>query len=307
MAILIDSPMWPAHGTVFAHLVSDASLAELHLFAAAAGIPERAFDEDHYDVPERRHAELVALGAREVTGRDLARALIGSGLRVPARERAKALELPLAQRWESLLPGRPALGRELLDRWAEPHRRYHTRAHLFAVLTALERLAAAGVASSREVPRAVVLAAWFHDAVYTASAGGAPEPGSDEEASARLAEGHLVVAGIPEAEVAEVGRLVRLTAGHAPEADDAAGHLLCDADLSVLGRDQTGYRRYTAQVRDEFRHVPEEAFRAGRAAVLEQLLGLDPLFRTAPGRAFWEARARDNLRAELEAGSWLDP
>ncbi|WP_415857041.1 DUF4031 domain-containing protein, partial [Sinomonas sp. G460-2] len=54
MAILIDTPMWPAHGTVFAHLVSDTSLAELHAFAAAADVPERAFDEDHYDVPERR-------------------------------------------------------------------------------------------------------------------------------------------------------------------------------------------------------------------------------------------------------------
>jgi predicted metal-dependent HD superfamily phosphohydrolase len=300
MAILIDSPMWPAHGTVFAHLVSDASLAELHVFAAAAGIPERAFDEDHYDVPERRHADLVALGAREVTGRDLARALIASGLRVPARERAKSLERPLAQRWEALLPGRTGLGRELLARWAEPHRRYHTRAHLFAVLGALETIADGGTP-----PRAVVLAAWFHDAVYGAPAAAGAEPGQDEEESALLAEARLADAGLPAAEVGEVGRLVRLTAGHAPAESDAAGQLLCDADLAVLGRDRRGYRRYAAQVRAEFAHVPDEAFRAGRAAVLEQLLGLDPLFHTDPARDLWAARARHNLRAELDAGSWL--
>lgn len=300
MAILIDSPIWPAHGTVFAHLVSDASLDELHVFAAAAGIPERAFDEDHYDVPERRHAELVALGAREVTGRDLARALIASGLRVPARERAKALELPLAHRWEVLLPGRAELGQELLERWAEPHRRYHTRAHLFAVLASLERIADGG-----GPPRAVVLAAWFHDAVYTAGTGGSQQPGVDEEASARLAEERLAAAGLPDGEVGEVGRLVRLTAGHAPAASDAAGHLLCDADLAVLGRDRRGYRRYAAQVREEFAHVPDEAFRAGRASVLEHLLALDPLFRTETARGLWAAQARHNLRAELEAGSWL--
>jgi predicted metal-dependent HD superfamily phosphohydrolase len=291
MAILIDSPIWPAHGTVFAHLVSTSSLAELHAFAAAAGIPERAFDEDHYDVPERRHAELVGLGALEVTGRDLARALIGSGLRVPARERAKALGLPLRQRWDQLLPGRAGLGEELMDRWAEPHRRYHTRAHLFAVLTALERIADGGTP-----PRAVVLAAWFHDAVY--SAGGA-SAGRDEEDSARLAEDRLSDAGLGDAEAGEVGRLVRLTAAHAPEAHDAAGQLLCDADLEVLGRDAHGYRRYAERVRDEYSAVPEEAFRAGRAAVLEQLLGLDPLFHTPAGRRLWLARARANMQAEL--------
>lgn len=304
MAILIDSPIWPAHGTVFAHLVSDTSLAELHAFAAAADIPERAFDEDHYDVPERRHNELVALGAHEVSGKHLARALIASGLRIPARERAKALELPLLQRWDATLPGRGDLGRELLDRWAEPHRRYHTRAHLFAVLTSLEAIAD-GAVSPRKVPRAVVLAAWFHDAVYRAGMDGAT-PGSDEEDSARLAEERLSSAGLPDAETGEVGRLVRLTAAHSPEAHDGAGQFLCDADLAVLGRDQNGYRRYAGQVRAEFAHVPDDAFRAGRALVLHQLLGLDPLYHTPAGQGLWDAPARDNLRAELAAGSWLD-
>ena len=82
MAILIDPPIWPAHGTRFSHLVSDASLAELHDFAARAGIPPRAFERDHYDVPERMHADLVGAGAEPVSGRVLVRALIDSGLRV---------------------------------------------------------------------------------------------------------------------------------------------------------------------------------------------------------------------------------
>ena len=63
MTVLIDEPIWPAHGTVWAHLVSDSSLAELHAFAEAAGIPERGFDNDHYDVPLERWDELVAQGA----------------------------------------------------------------------------------------------------------------------------------------------------------------------------------------------------------------------------------------------------
>ncbi|MGI8415272.1 MAG: DUF4031 domain-containing protein, partial [Nakamurella sp.] len=51
MSVLIDPPRWPAHGRVWSHLVSDASLDELHAFAGTAGIPERGFDRDHYDVP----------------------------------------------------------------------------------------------------------------------------------------------------------------------------------------------------------------------------------------------------------------
>ncbi|MGB4917365.1 MAG: DUF4031 domain-containing protein, partial [Propionicimonas sp.] len=71
MAILIDPPRWPAHGTHFSHLVSDASLAELHEFATAAGIPHRAFDHDHYDVPARRYDDLVAHGAVPVRETEL--------------------------------------------------------------------------------------------------------------------------------------------------------------------------------------------------------------------------------------------
>lgn len=85
--MLLDRPAWPAHGTLWSHLVSDASLEELHAFARAAGIPERGFDRDHYDVPAARYDELVALGAVPVSNRDLVRRLQASGLRVTQRER----------------------------------------------------------------------------------------------------------------------------------------------------------------------------------------------------------------------------
>ena len=89
MTVLIDQPMWPAHGMLWAHLVSDRSLEELHAFAAAAGLPLRSFDLDHYDVPERRHAQLVAAGAEPVSNRELVKRLQASGLRVPQRERRR--------------------------------------------------------------------------------------------------------------------------------------------------------------------------------------------------------------------------
>ncbi|HEV7955702.1 MAG TPA: DUF4031 domain-containing protein [Marisediminicola sp.] len=87
MAVLIDRPMWPAHETLWAHLVSDSSLDELHAFAAAHGIPRRGFDLDHYDVPATRYDELVAAGAVPVTNRQLVTRLQASGLRVSQKQR----------------------------------------------------------------------------------------------------------------------------------------------------------------------------------------------------------------------------
>ncbi|MGQ7297171.1 DUF4031 domain-containing protein [Quadrisphaera sp. KR29] len=87
MAVLVDDARWPAHGRLWAHLVSDTSLAELHAFARAAGVPARSFDADHYDVPDAMLPALVAAGAQPVGGRELARRLIASGLRVTQREK----------------------------------------------------------------------------------------------------------------------------------------------------------------------------------------------------------------------------
>ena len=87
MTVLIDQPIWPAHGMLWAHIVSDSSLDELHAFAERAGIPRRGFDHDHYDVPERKWDELVAMGAEPVGVRDLVERLQASGLRVSQRQK----------------------------------------------------------------------------------------------------------------------------------------------------------------------------------------------------------------------------
>jgi hypothetical protein len=79
--ILIDPPSWPGHGRLWSHLVSDASFDELHAFARRLGVPERGFDGDHYDVPERLYATAVELGATPVRSREIVARLRGAGLR----------------------------------------------------------------------------------------------------------------------------------------------------------------------------------------------------------------------------------
>ncbi|HVK21310.1 MAG TPA: metal-dependent phosphohydrolase [Actinokineospora sp.] len=182
--------------------------------------------------------------------------------------------------------GLPAsMGEELLARWSEPHRTYHGVAHLRAVLRHVDTLAA-----HADAPDLVRLAAWFHDAVHA----GLPD---DEEQSALLAVMWLSDAGLDSASVDEVARLVRLTAGHATEAGDRNGEVLCDADLAILASPE--YWEYAASVRAEYAHVPDELFRPGRAAILRSLLELPALYRTPQALAEWEERARANLNAEL--------
>jgi predicted metal-dependent HD superfamily phosphohydrolase len=190
--------------------------------------------------------------------------------------------------WDRLLPGQPDLGASLVAAYGDSSRHYHNLRHLQQVLTAVDVLAAE--AADLDVVR---LAAWFHDAVYDVRST------DNEEQSALLAESALTATEVDSTRVSEVVRLVRLTATHAPAPGDANGSVLCDADLSILATDPDVYAGYTRAVRVEYAHVPEDDFRRGRSAVLQQLLGLPSLFGTARGRREWEPVARANVSREL--------
>ena len=305
MSIFIDPPVWPAHGTVFSHLISDTSLAELHDFAAKTGISPRAFDADHYDVPAYRYEGLVRAGAREVSGSRLTRILIDSGLRVPLRERPNKIRPRLMRAWDSLLPGHTALGEDLLERYEQPHRKYHTSVHLSEMLTALKTLYKRHHTAT---PRAVLLAAWFHDAVYEAN------PGEDEAASADLARTALTPLAstgfLTNREVTAIAHLIELTASHqladgieeytsgALTRADAAFFL--DADLAILAADSPRYTRYVAGVRAEYAHYAPDAFTRGRAAILQGFLNRTTIYASDTAHLLWDAPARLNLRTELE-------
>lgn len=191
--------------------------------------------------------------------------------------------MDLVERWAELT-GERRLGEELVTRYREEHRRYHTDVHLAAVLDLIDELAAD--ADDVDVVR---LAAWFHDAVYD------PQRGDNEERSAVLASRMLTDLGYAKAE--EVADLVRMTKTHEPS--DANGRVLCDADLAILAASPADYAVYAAAVREEYGFIPDEFFRPGRADVLQQLLTLPSLFHTGVARERFEARARANVQAEI--------
>lgn len=225
MTILIDPPAWPAHGTLWSHLVSDADYDELHVFARRLGVPRRGFDLDHYDVPASMYEQAVALGALPVSAKEVVHRLRDTGLRVRQVEREATTPVRRGEylRAEWLRLGglfgdafgieadrRPGdewvdTGRELLTRWNEPHRVYHDERHLEDVLLSLDQLATRGERIAPET----LLAAWFHDAVYAGAVGA--DAGSDELASARLAVDSLTRCGLDPELARAVGEFVVAT------------------------------------------------------------------------------------------------
>ena len=186
------------------------------------------------------------------------------------------------------------LCRDVEKRYAEPGRRYHTLAHVHAVLARADTLSTQPGWCPRD-PVALELAVWFHDVVY--------EPGraGNEAASAWLLRDRLrslVDPGTLERAV----RLVSATDGH--RADESSLDwpdvaVLLDADLGVLAGTPEEYDDYVALVRAEFGFLGDDDWRRGRSEVLRDLLAR-PLFRTPAMRAL-ERRARENVGRELDA------
>jgi predicted metal-dependent HD superfamily phosphohydrolase len=170
---------------------------------------------------------------------------------------------------------------------SEPHRHYHDLEHVVEVLRVVGRLA-----RQCELPAAVQLAAWYHDAVYD------PTADDNEERSAALARSELTSLGMDARLVEHVMELIRAT-DHRQRPTIADADVLLDADLAILGAGEARYRRYAEAIRREYAHVPDDDYRKGRAAVLERFLARPRLYRTDTLFLEAEAAARGNLAAEL--------
>ncbi|WP_019585468.1 HD domain-containing protein [Deinococcus apachensis] len=168
--------------------------------------------------------------------------------------------------------------------YAQPHRAYHNADHVRAVLHALD---ARGLLTP-----ALALAAWGHDLVYD------PRASDNEERSAKVFGEWLREQDLSPELGEEVRRLILATRHDAPPTtrDEA---LLVDADLSILGADSRMFAAYDSAIRQEYAFVPEEAYRAGRARVLQSFLDRERIF-TTPEFAGLEAQARVNLASALE-------
>lgn len=198
----------------------------------------------------------------------------------------------LRPRWEDsfhalgLDPPIPAFA-DLVARYAEPQRAYHTLQH---IAECFDRLEEAGDVAERAL---FGIALFAHDVIYD------PTAKDNEEQSAAWATRLLHAAGVSREIEAEVSRLILATKHDQVPADPAA-QLIVDIDLSILGAERPRYDEYEAQIRREYSFVPDDAFRLGRAAILRKFLERPAIFSTAHFHERYEARARENLASSLE-------
>lgn len=192
----------------------------------------------------------------------------------------------LWSRLEAAGDGQGAFTR-LMAAYAEPHRAYHTAEHIADCLAQLD--AAPETPANRTL---VEVAIWCHDVVYD------PRAADNEAESAAWASYILSGAGVALPTIDAIRRLVLLTR-HVKPARDTNGSLLCDIDLSILGRPPAEFDEFERRIRAEYDWVPEREYREGRARVLSRLLGWDPLYQTDCFRRRYETAARNNLAAVI--------
>jgi predicted metal-dependent HD superfamily phosphohydrolase len=175
----------------------------------------------------------------------------------------------------------------LVQAYAEPQRAYHTLEHIRDCLAQFDQ-----VSMLAERPVEVETALWLHDVVYD------PRASDNEERSAGWAENVLGRHGAPAVVIERICDLILATKHRAaPAGGDTT--LLADIDLSILGRDVKTFERYERQIRQEYRFVPEQAFRQGRAKILETFLEREFIYQVFFFRERYEARARENLSGSI--------
>lgn len=205
------------------------------------------------------------------------------------------MTMPLRDRWwvtwqalgveDAAMEGLERTYGDLMARYGEPHRHYHTGQHL---VECFERW---DLARSRGAdPGALELALWYHDAIYE------PRRRDNERRSAALAGAIAIAAQVAPARVAWVERAIEATAHHGPPPEDDDMRLLLDLDLGILAAPRDRFESYCQQIRQEYHWVPEAQFRAARRHILQHFLDRPFIFATPEYRDRGEEAARHNLR-----------
>jgi predicted metal-dependent HD superfamily phosphohydrolase len=171
--------------------------------------------------------------------------------------------------------------------YAEPRRAYHTAEHIRDCLSQLDQSRALA-----QRPDEVETALWFHDAVYV------PGASDNEDRSARLAQTALLACAVSLEVSRRVGDLV-LATRHLTIAREPDAQLLCDIDLSILGREPEIFDEFERRIRREYGWVPEPAYRTSRSEVLTGFVRRRFIYQTEYFRSEYEVTARANLQRAL--------
>jgi predicted metal-dependent HD superfamily phosphohydrolase len=154
--------------------------------------------------------------------------------------------------------------KELPLRWNEKHRYYHNTFHLVQIIHDIETNMWFRELGALE-KRALLLAAFFHDAVYD------PKKDNNEEQSCRLFK--LSYKGNDPKMVDTVCRLIMVTK-YRKRPTEKLEKIIWDADNAGFKKGFDHLMRTEKLIQKEYSYLPKEKFREGKIKFLETCLGL---------------------------------
>lgn len=178
--------------------------------------------------------------------------------------------------------------RVLTTHYGEPHRAYHTLAHVQHCLTELD-----SVLNQCAKPEAVMLALWYHDAVYD------PTRHDNEVASAALLRQHTQHWHIQTDSIEASAQYISATS-HTVGGGTGDERIITDVDLAILGQSDDVFDGYDEAIRKEYHFVPWNAYAARRTTILRTFLARPSIYATEHFVSRYEQRARGNLDRALE-------
>lgn len=177
---------------------------------------------------------------------------------------------------------------QLATRYGEPHRKYHTLAHIRDCLEQFESLR-----HLCEHPLAVELAIWFHDIVYNTIRH------DNEEKSAKLMVDFAMNANV-DPELIKVAYVCVLATKHDVDPSTQDEKVMIDVDLSILGRDWSAYEQYSRQIREEYKRFAQILYALNRRRIMQAFVDARPyIYHTPFMREHCEKQARANIVREL--------
>jgi predicted metal-dependent HD superfamily phosphohydrolase len=185
---------------------------------------------------------------------------------------------------------------DIILRYEEPWRHYHSLPHVVAILRELSRVIdseAFDRMGELEVAR-LILMCLYHDIIYV------PGAKSNEILSAQYVKHFAIENHIPLEKVAPVIRGITASANHFVRGEtlSATEHLFLDADLSILAASDWGtYTAYVGDVCSEYEAVgvTAEQFFKGRITFLRSAL------ENSSGAKFFHAHEFDHMNGPAEA------
>jgi len=151
--------------------------------------------------------------------------------------------------------------REIVIRYSEKHRKFHTLKHIFEVISAFDVLRWLS-----KNPHAVEAAIWFHDIIYNVGSS------TNEKESADFARDMLLLLGANKKFIKLVKKLIIATRHGEVVLMSDDEKVIADSDLAGLAKTEEEFDRDRKNIRKEYKRYSDVEFNEGTSNFFKKLI-----------------------------------